>query len=372
MKWGSFMNLENICLGFVGLGLIGGSIAKTVKRVSPATKIIAYNRTYSVLEAAKSEGTIDVICEEIDDNFKCCDYIFLCMPIDFNSKYLEIISRHMKENCIITDVGSVKTQIHKIVSSLGLEKNFIGGHPMAGSEKTGYEAASDRLIENAYYIITPSACVPQIEIDKFYDFTKALGAIPLVIDYEHHDYYVSAISHAPHVIAAGLVHVVKDSDSKDEIMKTIAAGGFKDTTRISAGSPVMWQQICMNNTDNVCRVLDDYISVLQNIKTSFENKDADTIYNFFDEAREYRSTLGQHKSNLQDSYSIYCNIADETGAIAIFATLLAANQISIKNIGIIHNREFEKGVLHVEFYNHAEYEKAYNLLTEKGYSISKA
>ena len=102
-------------------------------------------------------------------------------------------------------------------------------------------------------------------------------------------------------------------------MKTIAAGGFKDTTRISASSPVMWQQICMNNSENVCKVLDRYIDVLKNAKTIFETKDADKIYDFFDEAREYRSTLGQQRQNTHESYSLYCDIADETGAIAIFA-----------------------------------------------------
>ena len=274
------VNLNNLCLGFAGLGLIGGSIAKTVKRISPSTRIIAYNRTHSVLEAARAEGIIDVVCNEINDNFKECDYIFLCMPVDYNSTYLNLISKHMKKNCIITDVGSVKTSIHETVIKLGLEDNFIGGHPMAGSEKTGYEAATDRLLENAYYLITPSATVSKTAIDNFYQFAKEIGTIPLILDYKKHDYYVSAISHAPHVIAASLVHLVKDSDNDEQIMKTIAAGGFKDTTRISASSPVMWQQICMNNSENVCKVLDRYIDVLKNAKTIFETKDADKIYDF--------------------------------------------------------------------------------------------
>lgn len=365
------MILEDLCLGFVGLGLIGGSIAKTVKRISPNTRILAYNRTRSVLEAALSEGTIDVACEEVDESFSECDYVFLCMPIDYNAKYLELISRFKKEGCIITDVGSVKTQIHETVARLGLEDCFLGGHPMAGSEKTGYEASTDRLLENAYYLITPTAQSNPHDVDAFYAFVQAIGAIPLVLDYREHDYYVSAISHAPHVIAASLVHLVKDSDNEAQVMKTIAAGGFKDTTRISAGSPVMWQQICMSNTENVCRVLDRYLDVLSHARDLFRSRDAQKIYDFFDEAREYRSQLGQHNKSKQDSYGFYCDIADETGAIAILATLLAANQISIKNIGIIHNREFEQGVLHIEFYNAHEYEKAFSLLQGKGYVVTR-
>lgn len=131
------MNFDGLCIGFVGLGLIGGSIAKTVKRINPTVKIVAYNRTYSVLESAKEEGCIDVICHEIDDSFNECDYVFMCMPVNYNAEYLEIISQHIKKDCIITDVGSVKTQIHETIIKLGLEERFIGGHPMAGSEKTG-------------------------------------------------------------------------------------------------------------------------------------------------------------------------------------------------------------------------------------------
>lgn len=365
------MKLENLCLGFVGLGLIGGSIAKTVKRISPNTKIIAYNRTYSVTEAAKAEGTIDVACEKVNEEFSSCDYIFLCMPIDYNINYLKELPKYMKPGCILTDVGSVKTQIHKAVNELGLEECFIGGHPMAGSEKTGYEASTDRLLENAYYLITPTEKVSQHAIDSYYDFAKEIGCIPMTLSYEDHDFYVSAISHAPHVISAGLVHMVRDCDNKNETMKTIAAGGFKDTTRIAASSPVMWQQICMSNADNVCKVLDDYIQVLSDAKEMFQQKDADKIYSFFDEARQYRSMIGTHSPAAQDIYELYCDIADETGAIAIFATLLAANQISIKNIGIIHNRDYEKGALHVEFYNKNEYDRAYALLVEKQYVVHK-
>lgn len=366
------MNTNNLCLGFVGLGLIGGSIAKTVKRILPTVKIIAYNRTFSVAEAAKAEGTIDIACKNVDETFKQCDYIFLCMPVNYNADYLKTISKVMKPDCIITDVGSVKTQIHTTVKELELEANFIGGHPMTGSEKTGYEAATDRLLENAYYLITPSDNVSSEKIDAYVELVKKIGSIPLVLNYKEHDYYVSAISHAPHVIASSLVHLVKDSDNPSETMKTIAAGGFKDTTRIAAGSPVMWQQICMSNSENVCKVLDDYIDVLKNARDLFSKKEAAKIYEFFDEAREYRSRIGQQKKTIQDTYALYCDIADETGAIAILATLLAANQISIKNIGIIHNREFEQGVLHVEFYNNTEYEKAFSLLTEKNYIVTKA
>ena len=120
-----------------------------------------------------------------------------------------------------------------------MEANFIGGHPMTGSEKTGILSATNTLLENAYYIITPTALTPKEEISEFRDFVLSLGAIPLILDYKIHDYSTAAISHLPHMIAYSLVNLVHQIDDDKETMKTIAAGGFKDITRIASSSPVI-------------------------------------------------------------------------------------------------------------------------------------
>lgn len=363
------MNIETTCFGFVGLGLIGGSIAKTIKKIEPKAKIVAYNRTSSVLELAKAEGIVDIACEQVDERFHECDYIFLCMPVSFNVQYLSILSNLIKKDCIITDVGSVKTDIHKHIRELGLENNFIGGHPMAGSDKTGYEHATDYLIENAYYIITPTSQVTKEAVDNYYDMIKQLGAIPMILNCNEHDYMTAAVSHVPHVIASALVNLVKTSDNSQQTMKQIAAGGFKDMTRIAASSPVMWQHICMTNSENICKVLDNFIDILTDTRRQIAESDENSIYEFFDKAMHYRSNLSSSRGIVPSVYELYCDIQDEAGAIATLATSLAMNNISIKNIGIVHNREFENGVLHIEFYNHEALEKATELLEKQNYTI---
>ena len=145
-----------LTVGFIGLGLIGGSVAKAIRRFHPDSRIIAYNRSLSVLETAKSEGVIDEICEQVDHRFGSCSYIFLCAPVSTNISYMKILKDYISPGCIISDVGSVKGMIHKQAAQLGLSRCFIGGHPMAGSEKTGYEHSRAGLLENAYYILTPS------------------------------------------------------------------------------------------------------------------------------------------------------------------------------------------------------------------------
>ena len=150
----------------------------------------------------------------------------------------------------------------------------------------------------------------------------------------------------------------------------IAAGGFKDITRIASSSPVMWQQICMENREMISRVLDEYIRLIVQAKCWVDNGDADEIYQMFAQSREYRNSLPDSKKGVLDRvYALYCDIYDEAGGIATIATLLAMNNINIKNIGIIHNREFEEGVLRIEFYDEEAYKKAETVLKERNYRI---
>ena len=151
-------------IGFVGLGLIGGSIAKAIRQYYPDYELLAFDKNKETLALAVQEEIIHTVSSSIDDNFRDCDYIFLCAPISFNNAYLSQLKDYISPNCILTDVGSVKTSIHEEIIRLGLEENFIGGHPMAGSEKSGFVNSKAILIENAYYILTPSANVSRFGV----------------------------------------------------------------------------------------------------------------------------------------------------------------------------------------------------------------
>lgn len=364
--------MRQLTFGFIGIGLIGGSIAKAIRRVMPDSKIIIFNRSELPRQMALEDRTADVVIDKVDNTFKECDYIFLCTPVQRNVEYLKILKDIISPDCIITDVGSVKENIHKAVKSLNLEKNFIGGHPMAGSEKTSYEHSNDRLVENAYYAITPTPLVSQNKVDELTEIIKMTGAIPIIISYNEHDKVVAAISHLPHLVAAGLVTLVKHNDSEQEYMKTIAAGGFKDITRIASSSPEMWEQICMTNNENISDFLQKYIDSLSEIKSDLDNKRGQNINALISESRDYRDNIDEHNNSIiPKSYRVYCDIIDESGAIATIATILATSGVSIKNIGIIHNREFEEGVLKVSFYDEASANKAIALLNRHKYNIVK-
>lgn len=265
-------------IGFIGLGLIGGSIAKAIRKFHPDYHILAYARHKETLAAALNSGVIDGVLEKEDERYKTCDYIFLCAPVEYNIEYLKYLKTVISDSCIITDAGSVKGPIHEAVEKLEMDHCFIGGHPMAGSERSGFSNSSDHLLENAYYILTPGGQVSLNKLTAFSELVDSLGAIPMVLTAEEHDFITAGVSHLPHIIASSLVNLVSALDNDAEYMKTIAAGGFRDITRIASSSPVMWQQICLENTKNISTVLDEYIRMLIQIRCSVDNKDADQLY----------------------------------------------------------------------------------------------
>lgn len=357
-------------IGFAGLGLIGGSIAKAVRRYFPDCEIVAFDKNRETLALAVQEGTIHTACSSIDDNFKDCSYIFLCTPVAYNAAYLAQLKYLAGSSCILTDVGSVKTSIHEEVIALGLEENFIGGHPMAGSEKSGFVNSKAHLIENAYYILTPSAKVSREKINDYKDFIGALKALPVILDYREHDAITGTISHLPHIIAATLVNYVRETDTEDGLMKALAAGGFKDITRIASSSPVMWQQICLKNRDNISRILGNYIEALREARKYVDEGNESELYSLFETSRDYRDSMPNSSAGpIKKQFALYCDIIDEAGGIATIATILASNNINIKNIGIIHNREFEEGVLRIEFYQETACTKAAALLQKYRYIV---
>lgn len=357
-------------IAFIGLGLIGGSIARGLKRDNPNIKIMAYMRTRSKLEQAQKDGIVDTVLTGIGEELRECDMIFLCTPVEYNAQYLASVKPYLKPGAILTDVGSTKTNIHEEVIRLGLEESFVGGHPMAGSEKTGYENSTDHLLENAYYIITPSVRSSQNQIDRLVAVATKIGSIPLVLDYRDHDRITAAISHLPHIVASSLVNLVRDADGPREHMKQLAAGGFKDLTRIASSSPDMWEQICVTNSSNIANILERYIQSLTEILDRIRDKDHKAIHNLFDTSRSYRDSVPERaRGSVEPDYSFTIDIVDEPGSISTLSVILAAKGINIRNIGINHNREHGEGTLRVSFYTEAAMETAWQQLRKYNYEL---
>ncbi len=363
--------MENLKIGIYSLGLIGGSLAMSIRKKLPNTRITAINRSAEPIRMALDTGVIDNGGQALNEDFKDLDFIFLCGPVSTNIDFMKKLRPYIGPDTILTDVGSVKGEIHAAVKEILPGCRFIGGHPMAGSERSGYINASPTLLENAFFILTPQEGIPQELVEKYSAFVRAIGSIPLVLSPEGHDYVAAAVSHVPHFAAYALVQLLKESDLEDEPMKRIAAGGFKDITRIASSDPTMWQQISLANREQILKVLNGYIERLYGFKGLVERSDGEGLKKLFQEMKDYRDSIGIPASGAKNAiHDFYVDIEDEAGAISRVAALLSDAGLSIKNIGIIHNRSYEKGALRIEFYGDKEKSAAAEALEKEGYTVT--
>ena len=359
-------------IGFIGLGLIGGSIARALRKFHPDYTLMASAHSRATLEEALGQGVIQEACREFDPKFSQCDYIFLCAPVQTNLTYLSFLREIIKPGCVITDVGSVKGEIHREVEKLGLTGNFIGGHPMAGSEKTGFQNSTDYLLENAYYVVTPAEDVPIEPCFRLRGACFFPGSDPGGSDAGGTRLYCGGGQpSSPHcrLLSGGSPGKAGYPGRADE-----APGGrrLRDITRIASSSPVMWEQICLSNREQISKVLDEYIRLLFQAKYLVEKGDGPGLNQLFSSAKNYRDSLSDATSGpTAREFVLYCDIYDEAGGIATITTLLAMNGINIKNIGILHNREFEDGVLRIEFYDTESCQKALRILNDRNYTVHR-
>ncbi|MDF2819783.1 MAG: prephenate dehydrogenase/arogenate dehydrogenase family protein [Clostridiales bacterium] len=277
-------------IGIIGLGLIGGSIAKALKKLDGNNRIFSYDQNPDFTNSALAEGVIDIICTDLKTDLYLCEIIFLCTPVNTSIEILPLIKEGMNNTCILTDVGSTKREIEAKITSLGLQTQFVGGHPMAGSENFGYYSSRHDLFNGAYYILIPTPTVSTEKVELIKKIVISFGSTVVTLDSATHDYATATISHLPHIVAAGLVHIVDELHENIPI-KQLLAGGFKDTTRIASSSPEMWQQICLNNKDQIQILLTQYITKLQEFSTILEANDAPEIYNYFSKAKTFRDSI---------------------------------------------------------------------------------
>lgn len=353
-------------IGIAGLGLIGGSLAKAIKREKLRYHIVASDANVNALTSALFDGVIDEY-GTTPEVFHKCDLVFICVPVLMACDYLKQLSQYVSDSTIITDTGSTKNDIEQVAKALGLEQQFVGGHPMAGSEKSGYEAAVPNLFENAYYVLSENndntksvSCVREIVQD--------IGALPMVMAAKTHDEVVSMISHVPHLVASSLVNAVDDINSP--AMKILAAGGFKDITRIASGSPIMWRDICVSNATNIVVGLDRVIQQLQRFKQTVQQSNGTEM--LLQKAKTYRDTLQDNRqSEIVPIYRITVDVDDRPGIIAEVASRLAEQSINISNIGINNSREMEEGVLEICFYERESRNRSFDYLNHLGYKAYK-
>lgn len=354
--------LSSTKIGIVGLGLIGGSIAKSLSQKPEKYTIVVYDRCQESLKKAIDDNVASIALHNLTQ-LKDCDIIFLCTPIKSSILYLQELAPLLTKDIIVTDVCSTKSEIVEAAKVYEDYLTFIAGHPMAGSEKSGFESSTVHLFENAYYILSPMPDTCMTKTATLIDIIYDLGAIPVIMSPKEHDFVTGCISHLPHILASTLVNLTQKVDTVDNKMITLAAGGFKDITRIASSNPSMWQQICLSNKDEILILIKKYIEDLEEIAKLLETKNESEILDFFQNAKLYRDSISSYgKGLIPRIFEINVDIEDRPGIIGEIATILGQHKINIKNLYIKNSRETEPGCLKIAFNSSEEMKLAIDIL----------
>ena len=276
-------------LSIIGVGLIGGSLARALRKAKLVGRITACNRSEATLKKAIKLGVIDDYSLNISEAVKGADVIIIGTPLSVSEKILPEIANSISVNAVLTDVGSVKGGIVNKARETLAEKisSFVPGHPIAGTEKNGVEASLEDLFVGHRVILTPLK-ETSLKAHKLITIMwESVGAEVVDLDVKHHDEVLAATSHLPHMLAYALVDCLAGMQERDEIFK-YAAGGFADFTRIASSSPDMWHDICFSNREQLVRTLEIFSTHINHIKTAIEKSESDALLKVFRRAKEAR------------------------------------------------------------------------------------
>ena len=279
-------------VSIIGCGLIGSSILRAVEEKKLATKISAYDKSSSVTSYLKKNFSAE-ICINISDVVKDSDLVIIASPLSSYKEILLSIQSSLKENVILTDTGSAKKEVNKIISNLNLKNvNWIASHPIAGTEYSGPEAGFSSLFKNRWCILSADEKASKDKIKALENFWIKLGSKTKLMTFEDHDYVLSLTSHLPHAVAYSIVKTAINNEDKfkDDVIQ-YSAGGLRDFTRIAASDPLMWKDIFIDNSENILKVLDNYSKNLDEIKDAIQNKDSKKLLEIFSSTKKVRKEI---------------------------------------------------------------------------------
>ena len=318
--------------GVVGTGLIGGSIGLALRR--QGWHVTGDDRDPSVAVRALELGALDAIGTDAD-----AEVTFLATPV-------RAVADAAKDALasgrgIVTDVGSVKGSIVDAVA----DARFIGGHPMAGSEQDGIDGASADLFVGAVWVLTPTAATDDRALTTLRELIGELGADVVSLAPDHHDALVAVVSHVPHLTAASLMRMADDRATEHRALLRLAAGGFRDMTRIASGHPGIWPDICAENRIAIVDVLDGLLASLAEVRAIVADDDRDGLLSVLEQARTARANLPSRITSAGDLCEVRIPVPDRAGVLAEVTTLAGTLDVNIADLEIAHSSEGEQGVL---------------------------
>lgn len=278
-------------VAIVGVGLIGGSLALAARRQDVFRHVTGIGRHRENLEKALQLGVIDRYCLDVREGVRNAELIVVATPVGVIVPLIERMLPSVSADAIITDVGSVKAPILDLLERLPLPACFVGGHPIAGTENSGVEAAFPELFEKRKCVITPSTRTDPVALAAIRELWSTVGAETIIMDAETHDFIFGAVSHLPHMLAFGLVNFLHDLSELRGDLGKYSGGGLRDFTRIAASDPVMWRDIALSNRANLLTLIDGYMHALQELRDLISREDSARLLESIQKSRTIRRTL---------------------------------------------------------------------------------
>jgi len=279
-------------ISIIGCGLIGSSILRAVEEKKLASKLSVFDKSNIVNSYLKKNFSSEV-CSNISEAVIDSDLTIIASPLSSYKEILISIKDNLKKGSILTDTGSAKKEVNKIIKNISLDNIYwIASHPIAGTEYSGPEAGFSELFKNRWCILSTDKEVSKSKMSKLEEFWIKLGSKTKFMSFEDHDYVLSLTSHLPHAVAYSIVKTAINNEDKfkDDVIQ-YSAGGLRDFTRIAASDPLMWKDIFIDNSDNILKVLDNYSKNLDEIKNAIKNKDSKKLLEIFASTKKVRKEI---------------------------------------------------------------------------------
>lgn len=307
----------------IGTGLIGGSIAAALR--ANGWYVSGTDSDPLRVERALELGVIDQIGED-----PLAQITFVAVPV---GSVTEAVTTALQYGGVVTDVGSVKAPIVSAISN----PRFVGGHPMAGSEAIGVEGSRADLFQGATWVLTPTAKTDPDSQALVHSVVRSMGAEVLTLAPENHDRLVATVSHVPHLAAASLMGLAADRAVEHSALLRLAAGGFRDMTRIASGDPTMWIDVCADNRDAILDVLDELSSKLSEMRDIVANGSGDALLSRLSEAQDARRSLPTGVPEVEELAEISVPIPDKPGELAAVTSLATRISANVYDIEVVHS-----------------------------------
>ena len=357
-------------VALLGTGLIGGSLGLALRKLSDVEEVVAYDLDPKVRAEAVERGAAHRASDSPEDAVRDADFVFVATPVGKIPSVIEQARAGLKAGAVLTDVGSTKSRVVLEVDGLEIEgTTFIGGHPMAGTEDEGIAAADPALFEGCWWILTPTERVDTGAYQALHSLLTRLGAQVMALDPAQHDDLLAVISHLPHLTAAALMNLAAERGKEHAGLLSLAAGGFRDVTRVAASNPDIWLDICAENAVAIAGVLREFARRLERVGRSGRGRRSETAFRSACSPPVPRGVncLVEELEGSRWRFSI--PVPDRPGVLSEVTTTVGNLGVNIEDLQITHAEEGGRGTLRLIISGVDEAHRVQGALSSKGYDV---